>query len=155
MLSNNSLFPTGICCSVLPAYLKETCSEINQCQSSHLEVLLGEGVLKICSKFTGEQPYRSVISIKLITLLHECSPVNLLHIFRAPSLKNTSEWLLLLIFWKRNTYYWGKFFFVNLASDFLQNSSDLQLLNFADFFLTSTDSQIFCDCVELLVATTF
>ena len=32
-----------------------------------------------------------------ITLLHGCSPVNLLHIFRAPFYKNTSEWLLLLI----------------------------------------------------------
>ena len=28
-------------------------------------------------------------------VLHECSPINLLHIFRAPFLKNTSVWLLL------------------------------------------------------------
>ena len=28
---------------------------------SHPEVFLGKGVLKICSKFTGEQPYRSAI----------------------------------------------------------------------------------------------
>ena len=58
-------------------------------------------VLKICSKFTGEhpeqRPYRSAISIKLIcnfieiALRHGCSPVNLLHIFRAPFPKNTSE----------------------------------------------------------------
>ena len=34
-------------------------------RSSHPEVFLGKGVLKICSKFTGEHPYRSVISIKL------------------------------------------------------------------------------------------
>ena len=32
-----------------------------------------------------------------ITLGHECSPVNLLHIFRTPFLENTSGWLLLLI----------------------------------------------------------
>ena len=46
------------------------------------------GVLKICSKFTGEHACRSVISIKPlcnfieIALLHSCSPVNLTHIFR-------------------------------------------------------------------------
>ena len=58
-------------------------------RSSHPEVLLGKGVLKIYSKFTGEypcrcvisiQPCRRVISIKLqsnfvdITLWHGCSP---------------------------------------------------------------------------------
>ena len=30
-----------------------------------------------------------------ITLRHVCSPVNLLHIFRTPFIKNTSGWLLL------------------------------------------------------------
>ena len=60
-----------------------------------------EGVLKICSKFTGELPCQSVISIKLqssffeITLRHECSPVNLLHIFRTPFPKSTSGGMLL------------------------------------------------------------
>ena len=59
------------------------------------------GVLKICSKFTGEHPCRSVISIKLlynfieITLRHGCSLVNLLRIFRTPFYKITSGWLLL------------------------------------------------------------
>ena len=44
--------------------------------------------LKICSKFTGEHPCQSTISIKLqsnfieIILRHGCSLVNLLHIFR-------------------------------------------------------------------------
>ena len=53
-------------------------------------VFLGKGVLKICSKVTGEHPCRSAISIKFqsnfaeITLRHGCSPVNLLHVFRAP-----------------------------------------------------------------------
>ena len=42
-------------------------------------MFLGKSVLKICSKFTGEHPCRS-----------GCSPVNLLHIFRTPSYKNTS-----------------------------------------------------------------
>ena len=59
------------------------------------------GVLKICSKFTGEHPSRSVISIKLlcsfieITLWHVCSPVNLLHIFWTLFYKKTSGGLLL------------------------------------------------------------
>ena len=70
-------------------------------RSSHPEVFLENGVLKICSKFTGDHPYLSVISIKLqsnfneITLWHGCSPVNLLHIFRTPFSKNTSGRLLL------------------------------------------------------------
>ena len=32
-----------------------------------------------------------------IALWHECSPVNLLYIFRTPFLKNNSRWLLLLV----------------------------------------------------------
>ena len=70
-------------------------------RSSHPEVFLVKGILKICSKFTGEHLCRSAISIKLlcnfieIALRHGCSTVNLLHIFRTRSLKNTSGWLLL------------------------------------------------------------
>ena len=79
-------------------------------RSSHPEVSLRKGIRKICSKFTGEHPYGSVISIKLqsnfigITLRQGCSPVNLLHIFRTPLLINTSRWLLLDIYliWKNN-----------------------------------------------------
>ena len=57
---------------------------------------LGKGVLKICSKFTGEHPCRKVVSIKLpcnfieTALRHVGSPVNLFHILRTPFLKNTS-----------------------------------------------------------------
>ena len=46
------------------------------------EVFLGKRVLKICSKFTGEHPCRSLISIKLrsnfikMTLRHGRFPVN-------------------------------------------------------------------------------
>ena len=52
------------------------------------------GVLKICSKFTGEHPCRSVILIKLlsnfieITPRHGCS-ANLLYNFRTPFPRNT------------------------------------------------------------------
>ena len=70
-------------------------------RSSHTEPFWRKDILKICSKFTGEHPCRSVISIKLpcnfieTTLRHGCSPVNLLHIFRTPFTKNTSGGLLL------------------------------------------------------------
>ena len=46
----------------------------NNERSSRPEVFLRKGVLKICSKFTGEHACRSVISIKLlITLQHRAS----------------------------------------------------------------------------------
>ena len=35
-------------------------------RNSHSEVFLEKGVLKTCSKFTGEHPCRNVISIKLL-----------------------------------------------------------------------------------------
>ena len=46
------------------------CKQIHQeskninTRSSHPEVFLGKGVVKKCSKFTGEYPCQSVISIK-------------------------------------------------------------------------------------------
>ena len=70
-------------------------------RSSRSEVFLRKGVQKICSKFTGEHPCRSVISIKLqsniieIAFRHGCSPVNLLHIFRTSFPRNTSGRMLL------------------------------------------------------------
>ena len=73
----------------------------NNFRSIHQEVFLGKDVLKICNQFPGDHPCQSAISIKLlfnfieITLQHVCSPVNLLHIFRTPFLKNKSRWLLL------------------------------------------------------------
>ena len=57
-------------------------------RSSPPGVFLEKGVLKICSKFTEEHPFRSVISMKLlynfieISLLHGCSPVNMMDIFK-------------------------------------------------------------------------
>ena len=64
-------------------------------------MFLVKGVLKICSKFAGEHPCRSVILVKLqgnvieITLQHSCSTVNLLHILRTAFSRNTSGWLRL------------------------------------------------------------
>ena len=68
------------------------------------EVFLGKGGLEICSKYSGEYPCRSMISIKLlcsfieIARRHGCSSVNLLHIFRTTFYKNTFERLLLVIY---------------------------------------------------------
>ena len=87
-------------------YLKIDCyfqkiSHLRKCRGSHLEVFLGKGVLKICSKFTGEHPCRGEIWIKLesnfieITLRYGCSPEYSQHIFRAYFSKNLSGWLLL------------------------------------------------------------
>ena len=66
-------------------------------RSSHPDVFLGKGVLKLCSKFTGEHPCRSAISVKMQS--NWCSLVHLLLIFRTTFLRNTSGWLLLNIFY--------------------------------------------------------
>ena len=68
--------------------------------SSPPEVFLRKGALEICSKFAGDHPCQSVISMKLrnrnkIEFWYMCLPANLPHIFRAPFLKNTSEETLL------------------------------------------------------------
>ena len=82
-------------------YSCETKCEPFFAMNSILEVFLRKGVLKICRKFTGEHQCRCVNSVKSlsnfieIALQHECSPVNLLHIFRTPFPKNTYGWLLL------------------------------------------------------------
>ena len=75
----------------------------HELRSSHPVVFLLKLVLKISNKYAGEHPCRRVISIKLlcnfieVTFRHECSPVNLLHIFRAAFTKNTYGKLLLWI----------------------------------------------------------
>ena len=57
-----------------------------RCRSSPPEVLLKRGVPKICSKFTGEHPCRSVISIKLL-----CSALQLYK-------NHTSAWVFSCFF---------------------------------------------------------
>ena len=75
---------------------KYTYKKLVSIRSSHLEVFLGKGVLKICTKFAGEHPCLGAISIKLlcnfteITPWHGCSPANLLHVFRTSFPKNPS-----------------------------------------------------------------
>ena len=64
-------------------YIKDIKDTENR--SIPLELYLGKGVLKVCSKCSGEHPCRCMISIKLlcnyieIALWHGCSPINLLH----------------------------------------------------------------------------
>ena len=77
------------------AWVINLCTTIRN-RSSHPRVFLGKGVLKICSKFTREHPWWNAILIKMqgkifkMTLRHECSPLNLLYIFRTSFLKNIS-----------------------------------------------------------------
>ena len=59
-------------------------------RSSRTEVFLGKGVMKICSKFTGEHPCQSAILLR-----YRCS-VSLLYFLRTPFLKNNSVRLLLI-----------------------------------------------------------
>ena len=78
-------------------------SKLSMYKSSSLEVFIEKSVLKICSKFTGEHPCQSVISIKLqsnfieVILQNRCSPVNLLNNFRTLFPKNTSGLLPLYV----------------------------------------------------------
>ena len=66
-------------------------------KSSHPEVFFRKGVLKIYSKFTGEDLCQSVISESRKSHFGMgVSPLNLLHIFRTPFPRNTSRWLLLV-----------------------------------------------------------
>ena len=77
---------------VATKYFRSTCRD----------VFLGKGLLKICSKFTGEHPCQSAISINLlcnlieIALRHGCSVNLLLLIFRATLPKSISGRLLLI-----------------------------------------------------------
>ena len=50
---------------VLICHLADHCQVLDKNRSSRLEALLRKGVPKICSKFAGQHPCRSFISIKL------------------------------------------------------------------------------------------
>ena len=94
----NFLLQTKIVKIIVSSFWSRT---VSRSRNSHLEVLLENVVLKICSKFTGEHPCQSVTSMNLLcnfielTLRYKCSPVNFLHIFRTPFNKNASGWRLL------------------------------------------------------------
>ena len=59
-------------------------------RSSHPEAFLEKGVLKTCSKFTGEHPCRSLISIKLL-----CNSIKITFPHRCPSYRCSSvtQWV--------------------------------------------------------------
>ena len=57
-------------------------------RSSHPEVFLGKGVLKICSKFTGEHPCWSEISIKLLKI-----SIKLLYHVISKEVDNHIDWI--------------------------------------------------------------
>ena len=63
-------------------------------RSSHPEMFLGKCSKNMQQIYRWKNPCRSVVSMKLLcnfietTFRHGCSPVNLLHIFRTPFLKN-------------------------------------------------------------------
>ena len=98
------------------AYTTVSAKYATKYRNSRPEVFLEKGVLKTCSKFTGEHPCQSAISIKLqsnfieIALRHGCSVANLLHILRTSFPKNSSGWLLLkIVQLKKNLSKWKNF----------------------------------------------
>ena len=56
-------------------------------RSSRSELFLRKGVLKICSKFTGEH----LATLLKKRLWHRCFPVDFAKFLKAPSLQNTSR----------------------------------------------------------------
>ena len=91
----------SISCNFIISKLCDTGLISETSRSSPPEVFSYKVVVKIYSTFAGEHPCGSVISRKLlckfieITLPYRCSPINLLHIFKATFCKNTFEKLLL------------------------------------------------------------
>ena len=63
---------------------------------------------KFESKRNLVQNYVFLFLFSLLTLWHECSPVNLLHIFRTPFTKNTSGRLLLVLVTYNEKITWMK-----------------------------------------------
>ena len=90
-------------------------------------MFLGKGVPKICSKFTGEHPCRSAISVKLLCNFieiapaprHGCSPVNLKHLFLRTPLDGSFYVKLCKSFAPRPVFM--VLFFVQPASSSWQN----------------------------------
>ena len=71
-----------------PENLHYCAKKLNVFRSSRTEVFLGNGILEICSKFTGEHPCRNAISIELQSMTTWCATEN-------------SHFELWLLYWKR------------------------------------------------------
>ena len=127
-------------------------------RSSHPEVFLG----KKCSENMQQINRRTSMpmcdfSKVEVALRHGCSPVNLLHIFRTPFPKNTSERLLLKI---DHLNSWLSFSFKCLThSDFLSvpfsGSFHLVIKRYAQFVLYNLSRRNIClyilhNCNDLL-----
>ena len=80
-------------------------------RSSHQEVFLDKGVLKICWKFTGFFCKKTLLK----SHFGMSFPVNLQHIFRITFYKNTSGWLLLKSTIRLSTDY-GRHFWMALPA---------------------------------------
>ena len=86
-------------------------------------------------KYTGKHPCRSVTSVKLqtnfieITLLHGCSPVNLLDICKKAVLTNTCGELLLQIFIQHACHIFHYKLVSNLGCFLIHSYSDLSHVN--------------------------
>ena len=65
-------------------------------------MFLKKGILKICSKFTGE-PMQS--NFTEIALRHVCCPVNLLHVYGTRFPRKTSGWLLLIFLIQEKVFF--------------------------------------------------
>ena len=106
-------------CPFFPCINKSYLQKNNR--SNYPEVFLRKCGLKACSKYTGEHPCQSAISIKLLP--HGCSPVNFQHIFRTFFLRNTSR-CVLLDFYRFATckiLYLNLYFFLIEANDILRS----------------------------------
>ena len=60
-----------------------------------------------------------------IILRHGCFPVNLLHIFRTPFPKNTSDRLLLDTIYDSNIFWKNKIFIINITGEFPHAAANL------------------------------
>ena len=113
-------------------------------KSSPPEVFLGKDVLRICSKFTGKYPCRSVILVKSLykfiktILRHGWSPLNLLHIFIAWTAPLQGCFCLLLSDslhrWKWSTRKHGEAYLepsrISRMELFCENSTRLKAVNY-------------------------
>ena len=113
----NMVIENGKCTLFITRPLSTTKPEFHQSRSSHPEAFLGKGVLKICSKFTGEHPCRSAISIKLLC-------------------KNTSGRLLLSVSYEKLRQTYESLINVSLAArNHIRQSSQARLAGGAKSYL--------------------
>ena len=107
-------------------------------KSTPPEVFLGKSVLKICSKFTGEHPYQSVISIKLLYNFIEIALWE--HLFLRTPLDDFLQFL---------NFYFCFYKFVTKSSIKFQNAN-LRLCLFSGT-LSVTNHRRFCSWVSPMV----